>query len=128
LELGRLEAIGFDDTEVLYWDHEILEDAVRRITDFLDNVRADTEDDIALRALRGDLDRTLEAAKEWANIVARAIETYRRQVTFRSQAFATVTSTLTEFRQSLRERLGKQNPEYLAIRWPMSLSPDEPIL
>ena len=37
-------------------------------------------------------------------------------------------ATLADFRVSMRRTLGKRNPEYRAVRFPLSLAPDEPVL
>lgn len=123
--LRRVNAVGYPEATVRYWDEEILADAVRDMVAYLD-ARRDVLDIAAERAEL--LTRSLSAAHSDDDIAEAALRQFKLHVLFRAQAMGTMSATIGDFRVAMRRAMGKKSDEYLSIRWPMTVAPDEPVL
>lgn len=123
--LHRIGAIGYPTTSLYHWDEEILSALTLKMMSYLEE-RTDVIDGAAERL--DNLKRLLEGAQGEMSEAGVALHEFNRYVLFRAEAMGTLSATLSAFRVSMRRTLGKKNPEYLSIRWPMTLSPDEPVL
>ncbi len=123
--LRRVNAIGFPTETVLHWDEEILTDAVQEMLDYLEARRDAIEE---AGDLIDGLERRLSIAQGEESQADEAFREYNRHVLFRSAALGTLNSTIADFRDSMRRHLGKKHEDYQSIRWPMTVSPDEPVL
>jgi chromosome segregation ATPase len=121
-ELERIDAFGYPDERTRYWDREILEDAVRSMMEYLDE-HADAID--FAEKYRDKLERQLDTAKSELDDEGNALDNYTQKVKLRSDAMGTAKEAVAEFRNTLRDELGTDHPEYQSIRWPYELSPDE---
>lgn len=117
-ELDRVNAVGFPDQRVLYWDEEILEDTVRELIDYLEG----HSDDIEFAAdLAEKLERKLEKAAGENEDQQKALRVYQSKIKKRSEAMGDAIQALSDFRSLLRDELGADHEEYNAIRWPYGL-------
>ncbi len=123
--LARLGAEGYDKEIFYHWDEEILTEQVEQMIAYLSE-RKDVIDE-APAAIQG-LQRRLDAATGETSEMDDALHEYNRHVMFRAEAMGTLSNVLSNFRESMRRQLGKKNPEYKSIRWPLTLNPDEPVL
>lgn len=121
-ELERVDAFGYPDERVRYWDPERLEDAVQMMMSYL----ADHSDDIEVADKYHDkLERELSAAKDEGSEQGNALRQYTQKVKIRSDAMGAAKEAVDDFRNALRDELGENHPEYQSIRWPYALSPDD---
>lgn len=123
--LRRVNAIGFPTETVLYWDEEILAAAVQEMLGYLEDRRDAIEEAAELIEA---LERRLSIAQGEVSQADEAFREYNRHVLFRSAALGTLSATIADFRISMRRHLGKTDEEYLSIRWPITVAPDEPVL
>lgn len=123
--LARQGAVGYPDERVLHWDPEILTDAVGNMVAYLKE-RGKAVEGGSDHAER--LESLLSSARGEKKDAGSALAEYSRLVLFRAGAMATLASTIGDFRTAMRRTLGKRHPEYAAIRWPMSVAPDVPVL
>lgn len=124
-QLRKLNAIGYPAEMVLYWDTEILGDAVQKMIDYL----ASRTDVLPMATERVEtLTRLLGLAESEDSEADDALKEFKRHVLFRSEAMGTLSATLADFRVSMRRALGKRSADYQSISWPLTLAPDGPIL
>lgn len=121
-ELDRVNAFGYPDQRVMYWDEELLEEAIEEMIAYLQDEGGDYEfaDDIA-----STLERKLELAHDEVGEQKDALRAYRRKVKKRSDAMGGAAQVIGDFRELLRDELGEDDPDYQSIRWPFGISPDE---
>lgn len=112
---------NFPDKRILYWDTEYLTVAVNELSEFMSKQTQD------LGELNEALKRALSSAKIKKTIATKKVSTYSRYSRMRSEGLGTLNATLGDFRKSMRHSLGEKSEEYLSIRWPMTLAPDERI-
>ncbi len=123
--LERIDAIGFPDRRVMYWDEAILEAATRHMMDYLaehtDNI--EFAEDYLTR-----MEQLIDTAHTEHDQSADALRSYTRFFRQRRDALSNAYHILGEFRESMRRNLGKDHPDYQSIRWAWSVSPDETVL
>jgi chromosome segregation ATPase len=121
-ELSRVDASGFPDERVMYWDEEILAEAINRMIDWLKeqgeaiDFAVDTAD---------KLERKLESAQGENEEQEEALRVYRNKVKKRSDSMGRAIQVVVDFRELLRDQLGEEHEDYQSIRWPYALSPDD---
>lgn len=124
-KLARVNAIGYVDHTINYWDQEALVEAVDEMIDYL---RARTDD---LEFAEDDADR-LERQKNKARSEnkesGRALEEYIRFSKLRADGLTHARDTIANFRLALRRSLGVRAAEYQAIRWPQNVASDRSVL
>lgn len=121
-ELDRVNAVGFPDQRIRYWDEELLEETVREMVSYLEQ----RTDEIEFAADYADrLTRTLDGAVDEDDEQSDALRAYQRRVKKRSDAMGGAAQVIADFRELLRDELGTDDPEYQSLRWPYALSPDE---
>lgn len=121
-ELDRVNAFGYPDKRVMYWDEEILTDAVENMIAYLEEHSEDLE---FAADLAGKLERRLEKAQGEDRQQSDALRHYQRKVKKRSDAMGGAAQVIGDFRELLRDELGVDDSEYQQIRWPYGISPDE---
>ena len=123
--LDRVNATGYPDKTVRYWDPEALAEVVEEMIGFLQE-RADKFDFADDEA--GKLERYLEAARAATEQQEDAYRVYNRRVKKRSSGRGLAVEAVRDFRELLRDELGKDDADYQSIRWPYAISPDEGVL
>lgn len=123
--LRKLNAVGYPDEIVRYWDEDILTAAVEKLVGYLES----RKDVISIADERIEaLTRGTASAQGEDTAADAALRQFKLQVLFRAEAMGTMTSAIGDFRVAMRRSLGKKSDEYLSIRWPMTVAPDEPVL
>lgn len=123
--LERIDAIGYPDKRVMYWDEPILERAVREMMAYL----AERADDIDFAEdYLTRFEQLLDTAHSEHDESADALRSYQRHFRSRRDALQNAYHVIGEFRDSMRRNRGKDDPEYQKIRWAWSVSPDETVL
>lgn len=121
-ELDRVNAVGYPDQRIMYWDQELLEETVREMIGFLEG----QGDEIEFAGNYSDkLERTLEGARDEDDEQSDALRAYQGRVKKRSDAMGGAAQVVADFRELLRDELGVDDPEYQSLRWPYALSPDQ---
>ncbi len=124
-ELNRVNAIGYFDQKVNYWDRGQLLSAIDQMLTYLEKRR----DDLSFAEERIDkLERQRSKALSEGTEADNALDEYVRFSKMRSEALMTTKDTIANFRKTLRRELKKTNDEYQGIRWPQQVSPDNQIL
>lgn len=123
--LRKVNALGFMDQKVMYWDQGKLIAAVDEMIEYLQERTGDL-DFAAERAEK--LQRQKEAALSDNQGSAVALKDYMRFSQLRADAISNAVATIASFRRTLRRELGRENPEYTSIRWPQAVASDEPVL
>ena len=123
-EIAAMGCTDYPNARIMYWDTEILSDSVGQLLAFIEGFeeKEDLKDDVER------IKRSLSTAQSKHVISQEKVSEYSRFSRMRSQALGTLNATLSDFRKSMRRNLGKQSEDYNAIRWPMTLAPDERIL
>lgn len=124
-ELDRVNAVGYPDERIRYWDEELLEEAVDEMVEYLEEEGDDVE---SAGDMAGRLERYLKAARDETEQQENARGAYTRRVKKRSDAMGLAINVLADFRDLLREQLGEEHPEYEGIRWPYGVAPDQAVL
>ena len=124
-ELRQLGAEGYPTDPMYHWDEEALAAVAQTMIEYF-NERRGQIPEAGEKSER--LQRLAEAANDESAESGYALHEFNRHVLFRAEAMGTLSSVLSDFRQSLRRDLGKHNELYRSIRWPISLSPDERVL
>lgn len=124
-ELDAVNAIGYLDQKVMYWNQEHLLAAVAEMIKYLRD-RADSIDfaDDAADKLERQRDKALSEDDE----SDRALDEYLRFSKLRSDGLTKAKATIANFRKTLRRDLSTRDKDYQAIRWPQQVSPDERVL
>ena len=123
--LRRVNALGYAEETVRYWDEEILGVAVAEMIAYLEARRDVIE--IADERIEA-LNRAMGSAELEDTAADAALRQFKLHVLFRGEAMGTMVATIGDFRVAMRRTLGKKSDEYRSIRWPMSVEPDEPVL
>lgn len=123
--LERIDAIGYPDRRVMYWDEELLEQAVAEMVTYLEEHRdnIDFADDYLTR-----MEQLLDTAHTEHDQSEDALRAYQRFFRSRRDALSNAYHIIGEFRDSIRRNLGKDHPDYQRIRWAWSVSPDQTVL
>lgn len=124
-ELRKIDAVGFPDRRVMYWDAELLEVAIQQMMKYL--AAQSDEIDFAPDYL-ARFEQLLGGAHSEDDDSEQAYRTYQNHIGARRDALADATYLITELRSTMRRDLGVDHPEYQSIRWTWALSPDEPVL
>lgn len=123
--LERVNATGYLDQKVMYWDPPALVPAVDEMIRYL---KAELED-IEFAGDQIDLlKRRLSAAQANHRTTLSALAEYKRQARGRSDSMTTLVNTIASFRRAMRREIGKGNAEYQQIRWPYAVASDEAVL
>jgi hypothetical protein len=123
--LRSINALGFLDGQVMYWDREVLSDQATLLKSYLkehvDSIdfAQDTIDRI---------DRFLESAVAEHGNEDRALKDFQRFVSLRREAISEAGSVIGEFRVAMRRILGKTHPHYQGIFWPYAIASDTNVL
>lgn len=124
-ELKKVDAVGYPDRRVMYWDAELLEVAAQQMIKYLSAHR----EDITFAAdFIGRFGQLLGGAHTEDDDSEQAYRTYQNHIGARRDALTDATFLITDLRSSMRRDLGVNDPEYKSIRWAWALSPDEPVL
>ena len=121
-ELDRVNAMGYPDERVMYWDEEILEETIEEMIGYLEQHADDWE---FAEDLAGTLERKLEFAHAKGEEQKDALRVYQTKVKKRSDAMGGAAQVVRDFRELLRDQLGEDDEDYESIRWPYGISPDE---
>lgn len=124
-ELRRVGAIDFPSERVLYWDEELLVEAVERMKAYL-REHADAID-FAQESI-DRFERIEGVASSEEREAEGALKDFQRFIDLRREAMGELNAIIREFRVALRRALGKRHPDYLAISWPYSIASDEGVL
>jgi chromosome segregation ATPase len=121
-ELDRVNAYGYPDERIRYWDEERLEEAIDEMIEYLQ----EHTDEIDFAAdLADKLDRKLDIAHQYVDEQEDALDVYRSKIKKRSDAMGGAAQVIGDFRELLRDELGIEDEEYQSIRWPYNISPDD---
>ncbi len=124
-KLGSINAVGYPERRVMYWDTELLENAVQEMVAYL-RARVDVipfaQDEV------GNLERRLENCRNEDVDSDRALRAYTRQVSERADGMRMAIDNIGAFRRAMRRELGINHPDYQSIRWPFDVATDERIL
>lgn len=123
-DIARMGTTNFPDKNVMYWDTEILTASVNELFAFISTFAEKDE----LQSEVDRLKRALDSAAAKRVISGEKVSDYSRFSRMRSQSLGTLNATLGDFRKSMRRNLGNEHEDYLSIRWPMTLAPDDRIL
>lgn len=124
-KLERIDAIGYPDKRVMYWDEPLLEQAARAMIDYLEERGAD----IDFAADDADrLAKLIDVGHDEHEESSDALRNYTRHYRSRRDSLSNGYHVIGEFRDSMRRNLGKDHPDYQSIRWAWSVSPDEAVL
>ncbi len=124
-KLGSVNAVGFPSRRVMYWDAELLQNAVLEMIAYL-RTRVDV---ISFAKEQIDnLERRLDSCNSEDGDSERALKSYTRHVANRASGMRMATDNIAAFRRELRRELGKTSADYKSIRWPFDVATDEPIL
>ncbi|MFB6373057.1 MAG: hypothetical protein ABEN55_08070 [Bradymonadaceae bacterium] len=121
-ELDRVNAFGYPDQRVMYWDKERLEESLEEMITYL---REHTDDFEFAEDIASTLERKIDLAHDEIDDQKDALRVYRRKVKKRSDAMGGAAQVIGDFRELLRDELGEDDEEYQSIRWPFGISPDE---
>lgn len=124
-QLDAVNATGYPDQTVRYWDKNELRDVVETLIDYLEG-RSEEIDFAADEA--GKLERELEAAEDSVKDQEDALRVYNRRVKKRSDARGQAVEAVRDFREVMRDELGVDHEEYQSVRWPYAVSPDEGVI
>lgn len=123
--LDEVDAIGYPNQAVSYWDEERLKERVDDMRIYL----KDHKDDIEFAQQYLDkLDRLTGLADDEEEEMEDSYDEYYRFSHFRRRALSQTNQVIGDFREELRTDLGTSNEGYQSIRWAMSVSPDETVL
>ena len=124
-QLDKVNAIGYIDQTVMYWDRKPLLAATNEMIDYL----REREDALDFAADAADkLERLRDKALNEGEESDRAREEYLRFSKMRADGLITAKETIANFRKALRRELGRSNEDYQAIQWPQQVAPDERVL
>ncbi len=124
-KLDAVNAIGYVDQNVNYWDPETLLDVVAEMIRYL----REREEDIDFAADEaGQLERLRAKAVSEDDETERALDEYLRFSKMRSDGLTTAKDTIANFRKALRRDLTTRNEDYQAIRWPHQVAPDDRVI
>ncbi len=121
-KLDRVDAFGYPDERLMYWDEERLEEGLEEMIDYL---REQTDEFEFADELAETLQRKLEMAHQDVEEQEEALDDYRNKIKKRSDAMGGAAQVIGDFRELLRDELGAEDDEYQSIRWPYGVSPDE---
>lgn len=124
-KLERIDALGYPDRRVMYWDEAILENAARRMMDYLAEHTGNI--DFAQDYL-DRMEQLIDTAHAEHGQSEDALRSYQRFFRQRRDALSNAYHVIGEFRDSMRRNLGKDHPDYQSIRWAWSVSPDQSVL
>lgn len=124
-ELDAVNAIGYIDQKINYWNREALLEAVDEMLDYL-RERTDVIDFAEKRADK--LERQKRKALSEDDDSDRALDEYIRFSKMQSDGLVSAKETIANFRKVLRRDLGTDHEDYQSIRWPHQVSPDEKVL
>lgn len=124
-KLASVNAVGFPSQRVMYWDQELLENAVLAMITYL-RARVDV---ISFAQEQIDvLERRLDNCRGEDDDSERALKNYTRHVALRADGMRMATDTIAAMRRTMRRELGKNSADYQSIRWPFDVASDESIL
>lgn len=124
-ELKKVNAVGYLDQKVMYWDTGTLVLAVDEMIDYL---RERTEDLDFAEEKADKLERQKDSALNDTHDSDEALKDYIRFAQMRSDAMTETVNTIASFRRVLRRELGKKSDDYHSIRWPQAVASDEAVL
>lgn len=124
-ELNRINAIGFHDERVMYWDRERLLDGVEKMLGYLDEHAGDIDfASSAAEKLRRRMDGALSEDDETDH---KKYE-YLRYSKLRANGLTKAKDTIGNFRRTLRRDLTTRDKDYQEIQWPQQVAADRGIL
>lgn len=124
-DLRRIGAIDFPRSNVMYWDQEMLIEAVDQMRGYL----RDQGSDIEFASTYLDrFDRLQGNASGEAREADSTLKDFQRFVDTRRESLHEVTSLINDMRVGMRRILGKRSDIYQGIRWPYAIASDDNIL
>ncbi|MFW5967474.1 MAG: hypothetical protein ACOCV2_08150 [Persicimonas sp.] len=122
--LEKIDAIGFPNERVMYWDAPLLEVAVEDMVEYL----SEHADDIEFaQDYIEKMERLRDSAHDEHDESREALRSYRRHFRARRDTLAHSAHLIGEFRDAMRNELGEDHDDYQSIRWAWSVSPDHAI-
>ncbi len=123
--LRKVNATGFVDQKVMYWDHTRLLPFIEEMIGYLQ----EEKESIDFAESQAEALKRLRASAQSARRESlAALKEYKRQAQMRSDAMTTLVNTVASFRRALRRDLGRHHEEYQKIRWPYAVASDEAVL
>ncbi|MBA2661838.1 MAG: hypothetical protein H0U74_06055 [Bradymonadaceae bacterium] len=123
--LASVNAVGYPDQYVMYWDTEPLQAAVVAMVSYL---RARTDQISFAQEQIDKLERQLERCEVDDQGTDAALRTYRRYIQLRADGIREAGDNIGAFRRLMRRELGTEHAEYKSIRWPFSIASDDHVL
>ena len=124
-DLRRIGALDFPESSVMYWDEEMLGQAVAQMRAYLKAHAGDLE--IAQYYL-DRFDRLEDSAEGETKAAAGCLKDFQRFVDTRRESLHEVAAFINEMRVGMRRILGKRDPIYQSVRWPYAIGSDEGVL
>lgn len=124
-QLESVNAIGYFDQKVMYWDRRPLAAAVDKMVAYL----RDRTDVIDFADKSADkLERQKRKALSEDDEADQALDEYLRTSKMRANGLVRAKETISGFRKALRRDIGRRSEDYQAIRWPQQVAPDQGVL
>lgn len=124
-ELRRVGAIDYPESRVMYWDQELLLQAVDQMCTYLKEQGSDIE---FAQTYLDRFDRLLGSASGESRAVDSSLKDFQRYVDMRRESLHEVMSLIYDMRVGMRRILGKRDETYQSIRWPYAIASDENVL
>ncbi len=124
-ELRSIGAVDFPQSRVMYWDQELLLQAVDQMCTYLKEQKSDI--DFADSYLER-FDRLIGGATSETKEVDSTLKEFQRFVDMRRESLHEVAALIYDMRVGMRRMLGKKSDIYNQIRWPYAIASDENVL
>ncbi len=124
-DLRRIGAIDFPVSRVMYWDQELLLQAVEQMRTYLSEQGSDI--DFAQTYL-DKFDRLSSYASSEARAADNTLKDFQRFVDTRRESLHEVMALISDIRVGMRRMLGKRSDVYTSIRWPYAIASDDGVL
>ncbi len=124
-QLEAVNAIGFFDQKVMYWDPKRLIAAVDEMVTYLRR----RVDDLDFAADKADkMERLKEKGLSEDDESDQALDEYLRFSKLRANGLKVAKDTIANFRRALRRDLTIRDKDYQRIGWPQQVATDEKVL
>lgn len=124
-QLESVNAIGFIDQRIRYWNRERLLAAVDAMLTYL----REHEEDLDFAADCADkLERRRRKAISEGDEADRALDDYVRFSKMRADGLSNAKDTIANFRKVLRRDLSTRDEDYQSIQWPQQVASDNKVL
>lgn len=123
--LEKVDAIGYPNERVMYWDAPVLEKAVDDMVAYL----RDRTDDIDFAQDYIDrMEQLRDVAHTEHDESSDALRDYQNHFRARRDTLSQAAHLIGAFRDEMRSHLSEDHSDYQNIRWAWSISPDETVL